>query len=105
MEAEATISDTLSGLATASSSLAHTDASTDTQQDSRPRAWPSKLFKASDLPLDTEQKEAVDKLMQSYKRRGDYDAVRKDMLDRFYSGVCEPGEKKCDYYFAKLTDC
>lgn len=51
------------------------------------RAWPSKHFKASDLPLSQDQKTATDSLVQTYKRQGTYDAIRKDVLEKFEASV------------------
>jgi hypothetical protein len=51
------------------------------------RAWPSRVYKASDLPLAAEQKEAVVALSQTFKKQGDYDSLRKGVLESFEAGV------------------
>jgi hypothetical protein len=46
-------------------------------------------FKASDLPLTTATRSAIEGLAHSFKKQGGYDAIRKQVWDKFEASVCE----------------
>ena len=49
-----------------------------------------KKFKAEDLPLTSAQNAAIDKLLQSFKKKGGFDSMRKQIWAEFNEGVCHP---------------
>lgn len=46
-----------------------------------------KKFKADDLPLTTAQHAVIDKLLHSFKKKGGFDTVRKQIWADFNDGV------------------
>jgi hypothetical protein len=44
-------------------------------------------FKASDLPLNRETRQAIESLAHSFKKKGGYDAIRKQVWDKFEASV------------------
>jgi hypothetical protein len=46
-----------------------------------------KKFKADDLPLSAAQHAAIDKLLLSFKKKGGFDSVRKQIWAEFNDGV------------------
>lgn len=46
-----------------------------------------KKFKTSELPLSAAQRAAIDNLLYSFKKRGDFDNVRKTIWAEFNDGV------------------
>lgn len=44
-------------------------------------------FKASDLPLTTATRTAIEGLAHSFKKQGGYDAIRKQVWDKFEASV------------------
>jgi hypothetical protein len=49
---------------------------------------PVRKYKASDLPLPSATRAAIDSLVHSFKKKGDYDAIRKQVWGRFEATVC-----------------
>ncbi|KAI0123066.1 hypothetical protein BJ170DRAFT_124297 [Xylariales sp. AK1849] len=47
-----------------------------------------RTFKASDLPLTTATRSAIEGLAHSFKKQGGYDAIRKQVWDKFEASVC-----------------
>lgn len=47
-------------------------------------------FKASDLPLTTATRSAIEGLAHSFKKQGGYDAIRKQVWDKFEASVSFP---------------
>jgi len=47
-----------------------------------------KKFKAEDLPLSAAQHAAIDKLLHSFKKKGGFDTIRKQLWADFNDGVC-----------------
>jgi len=50
----------------------------------------TKKFKASDLPLPSATRGAIESLAHSFKKKGDYDAIRKQLWDEFKANVRLP---------------
>ena len=48
----------------------------------------SKKFKASDLPLTSATRSAIEGLAHSFKKKGDYDEIRKQVWKQFEESVC-----------------
>lgn len=46
-------------------------------------------FKASDLPLPSATRAAIDSLAHSFKKGGAYDSIRKQVWDKFEASVCD----------------
>lgn len=47
-----------------------------------------KKFKTDDLPLSAAQHAVIDKLLHSFKKKGGFDSVRKQIWAEFNDGVC-----------------
>jgi hypothetical protein len=47
----------------------------------------SKKFKTDDLPLSATQHAVIDKLLHSFKKKGGFDSVRKQIWAEFNDGV------------------
>ncbi len=47
----------------------------------------SRKFKASDLPLPSATRTAIEGLAHSFKKKGGYDAIRKQVWEEFEAGV------------------
>lgn len=47
-----------------------------------------KKFKAEDLPLSAAQHAAIDKILHSFRKKGGFDSVRKEIWAEFNDGVC-----------------
>jgi len=47
-------------------------------------------FKASDLPLTSATRSAIDSLAHSFKKKGGYDAIRKEVWEKFEASVSSP---------------
>ena len=45
-------------------------------------------FKASELPLSSATRSAIDGLAHSFKKKGGYDAIRKQIWEKFEASVC-----------------
>ncbi|KAI1341961.1 hypothetical protein F5Y15DRAFT_373768, partial [Xylariaceae sp. FL0016] len=45
-------------------------------------------FKASDLPLPSATRSAIENLAHSFKKKGGYDAIRKQVWEKFAQSVC-----------------
>lgn len=45
-------------------------------------------FKASELPLPSSTRSAIDDLAHAFKKKGGYDETRKNVWDTFESSVC-----------------
>lgn len=54
-------------------------------------------FKASDLPLPSATRAAIESLAQSFKKEGGYDAMRKQIWDKFEASVCFIEGARQDY--------
>ncbi len=50
--------------------------------------FPTRKYKASDLPLPSATRAAIDTLVQGFKKKGGYDAIRKQVWDLFEASVC-----------------
>lgn len=48
----------------------------------------NKKFKLSDLPLSTAQRQSIDSLLFSFKKKGEFDSVRRKIWDEFNNSVC-----------------
>lgn len=48
-----------------------------------------KKFKTDDLPLSAAQHAAIDKLLHSFKKKGGFDSIRKQIWAEFNGGVCQ----------------
>lgn len=46
-----------------------------------------KRFKAEDLPISAAQHAAIDKLLHSFKKKGGFDSIRKQIWAEFNDGV------------------
>lgn len=46
-----------------------------------------KKFKSDDLPLSAAQHAAIDKLLHSFKKKGGFDSIRKQIWAQFNDGV------------------
>jgi hypothetical protein len=55
--------------------------------DKTPAPAPRK-FKASDLPLPSATRAAIESLAHSFKKEGAYDSIRKQVWDKFEASVC-----------------
>ena len=49
---------------------------------------PRKKFKTSELPLTAAQRGAVDQLLLTFKKRGGFDSLRKEIWAEYGSSVC-----------------
>jgi hypothetical protein len=47
-----------------------------------------KKFKASDLPLPSATRTAIEGLAHSFKKKGGYDSIRKQVWEKFEASVC-----------------
>ena len=47
-----------------------------------------KKFKADDLPLSAAQHAAIDRLLHSFRKKGGFDNMRKQIWAEFNEGVC-----------------
>lgn len=47
-------------------------------------------FKASDLPLTSATRSAIESLAHSFKKKGGYDAIRKEVWEKFEASVSSP---------------
>ncbi len=50
-------------------------------------ALPTRKFKASELPLPSATRAAIDSLAHAFKKEGAYDAIRKQVWDKFKASV------------------
>lgn len=48
---------------------------------------PPRKFKASDLPLPSATRSAIEGLAHSFKKKGGYDAIRKQVWEKFEQSV------------------
>lgn len=48
----------------------------------------SRKYKASDLPLPSATRSAIESLARSFKKGGAYDTIRKQVWDKFEASVC-----------------
>ena len=53
-----------------------------------PDSLPRKRFKTSELPLNATQKSTIDGLLHTIKKKGEYDALRKNVWSQFEESVC-----------------
>lgn len=55
-----------------------------------------KKFRADDLPISASQHAAIDKLLHSFKKKGGFDSIRKQIWAEFNDGVwLRPNEAMC----------
>lgn len=54
-------------------------------------AAPRKKLRPSELPLSQTQRTAIDNLAHTFRKKGHYDSIRKDLLAQFEASVCEAG--------------
>ena len=59
-------------------------------------------YKASDLPLPSATRQAIESLAHSFKKEGAYDDIRKLVWDRFQESVGEIALHESYYYANKL---
>jgi hypothetical protein len=52
-----------------------------------------KKFKAEDLPISAAQHAAIDKLLHSFKKKGGFDSIRKQIWAEFNDGVCSSSDE------------
>lgn len=50
-------------------------------------APPRRKFKASDLPLPSATRSAIERLAHNFKKKGGYDAIRKQVWEKFEASV------------------
>lgn len=48
----------------------------------------ARKFKASELPLPSATRSAIEGLAHSFKKKGGYDAIRKQVWEKFGASVC-----------------
>lgn len=58
-------------------------------------------FKASELPLPSATRAAIESLAHAFKKEGAYDAIRKQVWDKFKASVCF--SRRVKYICLKLT--
>src|ERR1700744_6181540 len=63
--------------------------------------YSSRKFKASDLPLPSATRAAIESLAHSFKKEGAYDSIRKQVWDKFEASVCRKSISRC-YFFLPL---
>lgn len=51
-------------------------------------AAPRKKLRPSELPLSQAQRTAIDNLAHTFRKKGHYDSIRKDLLAQFEASVC-----------------
>ena len=51
-------------------------------------AAPRKKLRPSELPLSQLQRTAIDNLAHTFRKKGHYDSIRKDLLAQFEASVC-----------------
>jgi hypothetical protein len=51
-------------------------------------AAPRKKLRPSELPLSQTQRTAIDNLAHTFRKKGHYDSIRKDLLAQFEASVC-----------------
>ena len=56
-------------------------------------AVPRKKLRPSELPLSQTQRTAIDNLAHTFRKKGHYDSIRKDLLAQFEASVCAPETK------------
>jgi hypothetical protein len=49
----------------------------------------ARRFKASDLPLTSATRSAIEGLAHSFKKKGGYDTIRKQVWEKFAASVCQ----------------
>lgn len=60
----------------------------DVQMADAPTVTHPRKFKASELPLTSATRTAIDGLAHAFKKKGGYDATRKQVWDTFEASVC-----------------
>jgi hypothetical protein len=48
----------------------------------------ARKFKASELPLTSATRSAIEGLAHTFKKKGGYDAIRKEVWEKFAASVC-----------------
>ena len=48
----------------------------------------ARKYKASDLPLPSATRAAIESLANGFKKKGDYDTIRKQIWESFETSVC-----------------
>src|SRR3569833_15797 len=61
-----------------------------TAPDSSPHAAARRKFKAAELPLTTAVRSAIEGLAHAFKKKGGYDAIRKQAWEKFEASVRAP---------------
>jgi hypothetical protein len=70
---------------------------------SDPIAGPSpRKFKASELPLPSATRAAIESLAHSFKKEGAYDSIRKQVWDKFEASVCRTTISNCHFFLPSL---
>lgn len=63
------------------------DAMVGKHQLEEPALAPRKRFKTSELPLNSTQRSSIDGLLHTIKKKGEYDALRKQVWSQFAESV------------------
>lgn len=72
---------------------------------SEPGAGPSpRKFKASELPLPSATRAAIESLAHSFKKEGAYDSIRKQVWDKFGASVCRTATSCCYCFSLAITN-
>lgn len=70
---------------------------------SDPSAGPSpRKFKASELPLPSATRAAIESLAHSFKKEGAYDSIRKQVWDKFEASVRIKATGSCQFFLPSL---
>lgn len=67
--------------------MASIGASLDIDMLNEPSFTPRKRFKLSELPLSPAQRSAIDSLLHTIKKKGEYDALRKTVWSQYAESV------------------
>lgn len=66
---------------------------------------PPRKLKASDLPLPSATRSAIEGLAHSFKKKGGYDAIRKQVWEKFEQSVSPPHHSSTPVLILNKTDC
>lgn len=48
-----------------------------------------KKLRPSELPLSQAKRSAIDSLVHTFRKKGQYDSIRKELMAQYQSGVCD----------------
>jgi hypothetical protein len=64
-------------------------------------------FKPSELPLNSAQRSSIDSLLTTIKKKGEFDAIRKNVWNQWHGSVSgylfAAGELYTDHFCSKIT--